>query len=273
MQRLLQFLFKYRVFILFVLLEGICFWIIVSNNNYQGAKYLNASNSMSASLVSTSQDVSDYFDLKSQNDLLAEENARLRQQILEFADSATLVAMEADTVTEGIKAKVIDNSVFFRNNYLIINQGQSDGVEEGMGVLGPDGIVGQIQNVSNHYSTIISLLHSKTIVSSRHNESGSLCSVVWDGTDPLQANVEFLPRHIKIAVGDTVTTSGYNSVYPEGSMIGVVEDVSIGPGETFYDIKIMLTTSFSSLSYVYLLKHHGKEEIDSLRTINTDLDG
>jgi len=273
MQLLLQFLFKYRVFILFVIIEGICFSIIVSNNNYQGAKYLGASNRIAGSLISTRNSISDYFNLNHKNRLLAEENIRLRQRVLELSDSIVMADAVKDTISGTIKAKIIDNSLYFRNNYLMINRGSNDGVKIGMGVIGQQGIVGQVQQVSRHYATVISLLHSKTLISSKHLVSGSLCSVVWEGHDPLVANVKFLPRHINVVPGDTILTSGYNSVYPEGNMIGVISEVGIGPDETFYTVKLELSTNFSNLSFVYLLDLKDKEEIDSLRTKSMNIDG
>ncbi|MFY0626466.1 MAG: rod shape-determining protein MreC [Reichenbachiella sp.] len=273
MQRLLQFLFQYRIFILFVIIEGICFWIIVSNNNYQGAKFLNASNSISASVVHTADNVENYFDLKNQNSLLAEENIRLRQYLLQYTDSTVLSGIEQDSLPKGIKAKVIDNSLFFRNNYLIVNRGSDDGVQKGMGVIGPDGVVGQVQNISSKYATVTSLLHSRTLISSKHQKSGTLCSVTWPGENSQQSKAEYLPRHIKVSVGDSILTSGYNTVYPEGTMVGIVDNVSIGPDETFYTVTIDLSTNFSNLSYVYLLQLKDKVEIDSLRDLNLRNDG
>ncbi len=271
MQRLLQFLFRYRVFILFLFIEGVCSIIIVKNNSYQGAKYLSASNTLSASVLGTANDVGDYFNLKTVNQDLAAENARLRQTLFHLmaVDSTSpdsIAALVSDTLGRAVKAKVVDNSLFFRNNYLVIDKGAEDGAFPGQGVVGPNGIVGKVQRTSDEYSTVLSLLHSKTLISARHNESGYLCSVVWEGESPYQANVRYLPRHLDIAIGDTIVTSGFNSVYHENSPIGVVNDVGLGSESAFYDVTIDLATDFSKLSFVYLLDLKGRQEIDSLKT-------
>lgn len=264
MQRLLQFLYKYRTFILLILLEGICFWIIVRSNSYQGAKYFTSSNHLVASITSASDQVGDYFGLASQNELLAEENARLRQRLLNLTDSVFMAQFLLDSSQMGIKAKVIDNSLFFRNNYLTLNKGLGHGVRPGMGVVGPEGIVGQVLHTTKNYSTVISVLHSKSMISAHHNRTGTLCSVVWKGEDPLYADLQFLPRHIPIAPGDSISTSGYNSTYPEDQMIGVVSDVYLEEDATFYSVKVKLSTNFYTLTHVYLLELPGQEEIDSL---------
>ena len=272
MQLLLQFLFRYRVFILFVFIQGISFSIIINNNNYQGAKYFNASNKLSASLVGSADYIGDYFNLRLVNQELAEENTRLRELVFHLSSGDSITPLISDTLGRIVKAKVVDNSLFFRNNYLVINKGSDDGVFSGQGVVGQDGIVGKIRQVSENYATVMSLLHSKTLISARHNYSEYLCSVVWEGDSPFEASVRFLPRHLTVSVGDTISTSGFNSVYMENTTIGIVNEVNIGSEATFYDVSIDLSTDFSNLSYVYLLDLKGRQEIDSLK-IQTKSDG
>jgi len=271
MNVLFQFLFRYRTFLVFVLLEGFCFWIIVKNNSYHSAEYFTSSNRLSASVFQSSQEIKDYFSLKEKNRYLAEENARLRQHILLSQDSALINIDLEDTIGyAGIAAKVVDKSIFFRNNYLTINKGSIDGVKPKMGVIGSKGIVGQINNVSSHYSTVVSLLHSKSLVSAMHDKSDALCTIVWKGEDPLLANLEFLPRHISLSVGDSIKTSGYNSVFPSDQLIGVIEELSLDNAATFYTATVRLSSDFYKLEYVYLLDLPGKNEIDSLNILTED---
>lgn len=264
MERLLQFLFKYRNFILLITLEGICFWIIVNANSYQGAKFFTSSNRLVAAIAQVSDQVNNYFSLTSQNETLAKENARLRQHILSISDADFAAKVFQDSNQVGIKAKVIDNSLFFRNNYLTLNKGSVHGITPGMGVVGPDGVVGQVLNSSENYSTVISLLHGKTMISAHHKPTRTLCSVTWKGEDPLYADLQYLPRHISIAPGDSVSTSGYNATFPEDQMIGVVTEVQLEEEATFYSVKLKLSTNFYTLTHVYLLTLKGQEEIDSL---------
>lgn len=273
MQRLLQFLYRYRAFILFLVLEGICIRIIVKNNAYQGSKFFNTTASISGSILSTEQNIRTYFNLIGENQTLAAENGRLKQIILDLSDNANF---EIDTTAgvSGIAAKVLDNSLFFKSNYIIIDKGTNDGVIDGMGVVGQSGIVGQVKSATSNYAMISSVLHNRAMVSSLHRASGALCSTVWNGDNPRYANVNFLPRHVHLAVGDTITTSGFNAIYPENYAIGVIENVSIADDATFYNVIIKLTTDYYKLSYVYLLDLKEKPEMDSLRTtIKSEIDG
>ncbi|PIB37234.1 hypothetical protein BFP72_18385 [Reichenbachiella sp. 5M10] len=275
MNRLLQFLFKYRTLLVFIFLEGICFWVIVRSNSYHNAKYFTTSNQVAGAVLNRSSEVKDYFSLAEKNDLLAQENARLRQLVLDMdvPDSVIMTVVDTSMVATGLSARVIDNSVFLRNNYLTINKGRTDGVTEKMGVLGPDGVVGQVKYVSDHYATIVSLLHSRSLVSSKHAKSGGLCTVMWRGEDPLYADIEYFPRHIHLSIGDSIKTSGYNSIFPEGELVGVVSEVHLDDAGTFYEAQLKLSTDFYRLKHVYLMSLPDKLEIDSLTFVTNQEDG
>ncbi|MGL1885280.1 MAG: rod shape-determining protein MreC [Reichenbachiella sp.] len=264
---LFQFLFKYRTFLLFVVLEGFCFWIIVNNNSYHRAEYFTSSNRLAASIYNTFNSIEEYFELKQHNVELAAENAMLKQLLLVGGDTSKIVSIEKDTIDLGLSAKVIDNSIFYHNNFITINKGSLDGVLPKMGVIGPNGIVGQVKDVSSHYATVVSILHSKSYVSSKHNKSNALCTIIWDGEDPMLASIKYLPRHINLAIGDSISTSGYNSIFPANEMVGIVTELSLTDAATFYNAKIELTTDFYELNTVYLLSLQGKEEIDSLNNL------
>lgn len=273
MRRLLQFLYRFRVFILFLLLEVLCLWLIVNNNAYQGSKYFNSSNQVSASILEASDNVESYFQLADDNLALANENAALRQMLYERPDSLTITydsIPPRQAPMKFVTAKVINNSLFFQNNYITLNRGAKDQVFPGMGVIGPNGVVGQVQTVSEDFCSVTSLLHTRMLVSSVHNISGALCTTHWDGKDPLRAKISYLPRHLNVSIGDTITTSGFNAVFPSETMIGRVENVSIADDATFYDITVALSTDFYTLSHVYLVRNPARAEKDSLEQISIE---
>lgn len=266
MRRFFQFLFRYRVFILFLLLEWIGFSLIIKNNPYQGAIYFNSSNAATASVLEISNNISDFFNLRILNASLLEENKALKQRILNNSISyVSLDSTKRDSLLVSLmSAKVINKSLFYQNNYLTINKGSFDGIEKGMGVIGPDGIVGTVYGVSENYASVFSLLHSSVMISSVHKKTNSLCTTKWDGIDPNYSKIEYLPKHVQISIGDTITTSGYNAIFPENTMIGIVDKLNIQDNATFYDVTIKNATDFYTLSYVYLVRNQRKDEKDSL---------
>ena len=199
---------------------------------------------------------------------MVEENSLLREKLKAFTNedfNEKILEKEGDSSQwEFIPARVINNSIFLQNNHITIDKGSKDGVYKGMGVVGTSGIVGQVIAVSNNFSSIISVLHGASLVSSLHKRSGSLCTTAWDGTNPVIADVQYLPRHLTLFRGDTITTSGFNSIYPSETLIGTIERMSIADDATFYEVKIKLSTAFSQLAYVYLANFKMKNQRDSL---------
>jgi len=272
MQRLFEFLYKYRAFFIFLILEVLCGWMVVSNNTYQGASFFNSSNAMASSVMETTTSASDYLNLGSVNQELAKENAELKALLSQLEkskalkDSIPLPKIDSALVNqyELRSAKLINNSVRRFNNFMTLDKGSDDGIEPGMGVISANGVVGRVKSVSEHYATVISLLHTSMSVSSRITSSNTLCTVKWDGRDPLEADVLYVPRHINVSVGDTIVTSGFNAIYPDKTLIGTISEVEMPESDAFIKIRVRLATDFYTLSYVYVVKNKLKQEKDLL---------
>ncbi|MEL7144946.1 MAG: rod shape-determining protein MreC, partial [Bacteroidota bacterium] len=146
--------------------------------------------------------------------------------------------------------------------------GQHRGLAPGMGVVGTQGVIGQVKYVSENFCTAISLLHTDIRISSKLTRDGTIGTTQWDGSDIGLAKLKYIPRHVPIAAGDTVTTSGFNSVFPEGIVIGYVKNIDVKKNESFYDIDLALATSFHNLNMTYVVKDKLASEIDSLTTIS-----
>jgi rod shape-determining protein MreC len=171
-------------------------------------------------------------------------------------------ALEASFTFRG--AKVINNSLNLTQNHLTINKGSNQGIKSGMGVFNEEGVVGRVKDVSSNFATVISLLHSELLISSKIKSNEVFGSTKWDGGDPGFAKLMYVPRHVVVKAGDLVVTSGYNAVFPEGIPIGTVTEVKPGADTNYLDITIELSTDFSRISYVYLVENLRQVELDSL---------
>lgn len=294
MHNLLSFVYKYRASLLFVFLEVISVYFIVNNNEYHQAAFLNSSNQLVASVMHSTNSVGEYFTLAKVNQRLSEENAKLHELLqngllpadsVSNQDSLVLEALAEDSVNilmpqksrrDSLRlkqyiyqpAKVVDNTVQRAKNYVTIDKGRADGIEKDMGVICPDGLVGKVKGVSEHFSVVASLLHTDMFVSVLIKRSNTLGSVQWNGRDATLASLRDIPIHINVISGDTIVTSGYSGIYPPGTMVGTVAEVRPEEDAAFYDIDIDLSTEFQELSYVYVVKNRLKEEKDSLEQIN-----
>lgn len=273
MERLFLFIYQYRAFFTFLVLELFCAWLIVNNNSYQGARYFNSSNSVVASLNNFSQSIRDYFLLRDVNTALAEENAALRKQIeqnnqrLQVLDTLTLSDSLLISRFDFVSAKVVNNQVDRFKNFVTINKGDDAGLKPGMAVISPFGVVGKVKVVSDHYSVVTSVLNIDVMISAVLKRTGHFGTIQWDGKDPDRISYKYIPRHVKPVVGDTVVTSGYSAVFPEGIMIGTIDNVALKEEALFYDLTVKLSQDFRRLSFVTIVKSQLKHEQDSVERI------
>lgn len=211
----------------------------------------------------TLQTVSDYFSLKSKNESLAQENARLLQHLLSLSDSIDRVSIPQSD-DKVISARVISNSIRKDQNYITLDCGSDDGIEEGMGVVLEEGVVGTIYKTSDHYSLVMPLLNSKSRTSCKISGEDCFGFVAWNGGDIRRANVMDLPSHSDVTPGDTVVTSGYSSVFPKGLPIGIVESINPYENGLSPEVVIGLFVDFSRLDYVFVLKDMIPKELSDL---------
>lgn len=269
MRSLLLFIWKHYFFFVFLLLETLCLYLVVQNNYYQHASFINSSNRLSATILQTSRSVKDYFYLKDVNEDLAKENAELRTRLLE---SYSIVVNDRHTVSDTAlhqkyiytSAKVVSNSTNRRNNYLTLDKGSKQGVAKDMAVITNTGIVGQVKDVSENFCTVMSMLHSKTIVSAKIKKDGSYGPLTWDGADFEVVTLSDIPTHVKLEAGDTIVTSAYSLTFPENIRIGTVISKDRKAGEFFYTVKVRLLTDFKKLTHVYIVTNMLKKEQEEL---------
>jgi len=269
MQRLLNFFYEYRAFFTFLLLEVLCVWLLVQNNQYQGTKFFNSSNRMAAGILGFSQSTREYFSLREINEELGRENAQLKTIIERQSQTGVAALTGRDTIIryDYVSAKVINNSVAQFKNYLTINRGKDAGIEPEMAAISIFGVVGKVKSVSEHFSVLISVLNIDEQVSSVLKRTGNFGTTQWDGTDPRIVNLLYVPRHVEPIIGDTVVTSGYNGIFPQGILIGIVKEVKLKDEALFYDLRVELSQDFRKLSFVKIVKSRLKPELDSLETI------
>jgi rod shape-determining protein MreC len=269
MERIFLFLYQYRAFFTFLLLELFCIWLLIQNNQYQGAQFFNSSNRLIANMNGLSQNVREYFELREINQTLAEENVRLRKLAEQQLQQVKLRGdLERDSAIikrfDFVSAKVVNNSVSRFTNFITINQGNKAGIEPGMAVISPAGAIGKVRAVSSHFSVVTSLLNIDIMVSAVLKRTGHFGTIQWDGADADYIELKYIPRHVVPIAGDTVITSGYSGIFPEGILIGTVTETKLSKEAPFHEIRVKLAQDFRKLSFVAVVKSSLLNEADSL---------
>ncbi len=271
MRNLLNFLAKYNYWLLFLLLEAVGFVLLFQFNHFQQSIYFTSASGVVGKVYEVSGNVSSFFHLKSQNDYLLDCNSRLEQRVAlleqqlreQGMDSVRLNSLEQlpDKKFQLYKANVIKNSLNRLDNYITLNRGSDDGIQPEMGVVDASGVVGIVYKTSPHYALVLSLLNSKSSINCKIVGSGYFGYLKWEGGDTRFAYLMDLPRHAVFNLGDTVVTSGYSNIFPEGVLVGVVEDLMDSNDGLSYRLKIRLATNFGNLDGVRVINRIGREEL------------
>ncbi|GAB3502764.1 rod shape-determining protein MreC [Spirosoma knui] len=270
MGELVDFFLRSRNFILFVLLEVLCFYFIINTSNYWSATYFNTSNRYAAQVLAWSNAANEYASLRQVNADLAQENQRLRDRLTKLLQSKPAAPDEyqADSAFANrfkfTVAKVVNNTTQFANNYITIDKGTDDGIRPGMGVISPTGVVGRVKTCNQHFSVVTSILHSSFLVSSALTKAEEIGTARWDGVDPHLIKLNDISLTKPVSKGDSVVTSERNSTFPPGILVGRVRSIGVQPNRVFHDITLDLSTNFSSLAFVYVVENSLQGEQEQL---------
>lgn len=257
---------------MFLLLEIISFALVYRNNAYQQSILLSTANVVAANVVAAGGSVTSYLSLRDKNKELIERNGQLEIEILRLqrrietmsTDTMRFQAYAGDSAirfpyTTDV-AKVVNNSVSYLANYITIDKGRADGIAPDMGVVSERGVVGIVSTVSDHYALVIPILNPKFRLSCKVLGSGYFGSMSWDGRSVQYAKLEELPRHVEFQVGDTIVTSAFSAIFPEGIMMGTVSAFEKQRDDNYYSLTVKLSTDFTRLNTVMVIKNYHKNE-------------
>lgn len=272
MRNLVVFIARHYFFLLFLLLEILSFYFLVQRNYFQHSSAVSAANWVTGTIYQARSDLTSYLDLKEQNKMLAGQLAQLmNRDSASFMRFNTHVVAVGDTVYkqhyEYMTAEVIDNTVTLQNNYIILNRGRLQGVEKDMGVMCAQGVVGNVLDVSDNFCVVLSLLHKdvKGSLSVALKKDGTFGQLQWDGTDYQEATLTGLPSHSKVAVGDTLITSGLGDAFPKNILVGTVTKFEIKKGDKTYTVNVKLSTDFRKVYHVFIIKNYMRDEVEGLK--------
>lgn len=265
MQQIINFLIKNKNGLLYVFLLTIALGLTVQSNSYHQSKYFNSTNWFAGNIYQTSSNITTYFSLEQENKTLLDENKRLRHQLfnqaLEFIDS---IPLDTTLSYNLITANVVKNSYSLSKNYITINAGQKQGLEQDMGVMTANGIIGIIERTSPKFSIIQSILNTKSTINAKLKNSNYFGSLVWDTKDFNTVQLTDIPRMVEIKEGDTVVTGAMSSIFPENIPIGTITDYSLNTSENSYNINISLFQDMANIKNVYIIKNENLTELNEL---------
>ena len=267
MQQIFNFIYKNSNRLLFLLLLGISLFLSIQSHSYHRSKLISSANFLSGGVYEKINNVSEYLNLRTQNDALAQENAKLRSLLFNAKDTSSikkLDSLKGVNQNDIIVSKVIHNTFNTHENYLTINSGSLQGVKSDMGVINSLGIVGIIDNTSNNYATVISILNVKSQINAKLKKSNHFGSLTWDGKSTGFVQLTDVPRLASIRIGDTIVTGGQSVIFPENINIGTDSKRYYENETNYYKIDVKLFNDMTNLGHVYIIKSKNRDEIINL---------
>jgi rod shape-determining protein MreC len=258
-------------FLFFLVLQIIALSFLFRYNKFHEAAFMNVSTEITGRINEKYNGIEYYFQLKKTNESLVKENLRLHQQLIEnyeAPDSTRRLIHDTIKLDSGrsvlkyniMEAKVVNSTTASQANYLTIHRGFAQNVRTNMGVIGPQGIVGTVVNVSENFATVMSVLHRQYKAVVRLKNGGERGTIEWDGLSPLFISLKDIPKSAKVAKGDTVLTSQISSKFPANIMVGTVFEIVPDPTSNFYTLKVRPSTNFFNIEYVYVIDNMQYDE-------------
>lgn len=280
MQQLIYFIQRYRYVLYFLLLQFLSLLLIINNHSYHRSKFISSANSITGGIFEKRKSVTDYLNLKTENEQLAEENLQLKNQIalLKSKIDTAKSYIQIDSIEYQQQYKYIDgiitkNEYHKAYNYLTINRGKRNGVTSEMAVVNHLGVIGVTDAVSNSYARVRSILNRSNELNVRlknkdANGNYYYGSLSWDTNNYQVVQLNDIPRQATISIGDTIVTSGRSAIFPEGILVGSVKSTELRQKSN--TIEVQLFNDMTSLRNIYVINNFHKQEIKELEQLTNE---
>lgn len=267
MQQIFNFVIKNKTFLLFLLLFSVALALTIQSHSYHRSKFINSANGLTGGVYGIVNSIDKYFDLEHENEILSEENRRLRERLFNAeleSDSSYIDTSYSKGNYRILTANVYKNSYSSTNNYLTINKGKNDSIKQDFGVITSKGIVGIIDNTSKNYATVLSILSKKSRINAKLKTSNHIGSLTWNTKSPQFTQLIDVSKFAPVKIGDTIVTGGQSAIFPKGIGIGTIESFELDISGDTYTIEVKLFNDMTNIGTIYILENLDKTEITTL---------
>ncbi len=263
MQQIINFFIRNKNFLLFAFLFLISLALTIQSHSYHKSKFIGSANFLTGGIYNTFDGIGQYFNLNSENQKLLEENNRLKS-LLFNTNKALLPDSSLLEKYYLIPARVLKNNYASTNNFLTIDRGQRDSVISDLGVITSKGIVGIVDNASNKYARVLSILSTTSRVNAQLKKTDHFGILTWNGRQNDIVQLIDIPKQAPIIPGDTIVTGGRSTIFPQGIPIGEVIDFELDETANYYNVNIKLFNDMTNIGHVHVIMNADKKEIIQL---------
>ena len=270
MRNLIAFFQRFRVFLVFLVLQIIALGSFFSWMSYPRTKFFNTSSVITGGILSWKHEVTKYLTLSDANERLQKDIIALRKEMPEsYINIDTKTSLINDTLYEQayryIPATVINSSQQHKNNYFTIDAGRLKGISPKMGVVSSDGVVGIVYYVSDHFAVVKSILTENINFSAYIEGSTAFGILKYLDNDPRRVSLTGISNDITLKRGSLVKTRGSSGYFPKGLTIGKIDVMEPVEGKPLWDIKIRLSQDMRKVHHVFVVENILGEELEKLQ--------
>lgn len=273
MHRLLEFIKRIYVVLLFILLEGIAIWQYATSTPYTEAKILSRTTAMGGYFSKKITNIDRFFSLADENDMLTHRVAELeqtlereRELLADYTEASWQMQMQdSDDDLHYIyyPARVASMTISHLRNYIVLDKGERDGIKKNMGVITPDkNLVGYIISCSERYSVAMPVINTEFTMGGCLSMTNYTCSLRWTGDSPYHVSIIDVSTYAQPEVGMPVEV--WSERLPEGVIVGHIEEFEHNAAKTAYSARLRLAVDMSALDNVLIVENTHYGEIEQL---------
>lgn len=273
MQQFFVYIFKNSSRLLFLLLLLLSLVLTIQSHSFHRSKVISSANFVTGNVYEQVNAVNEYLNLKSENEGLSSENARLKSLLFNYNDTTKVIdkaMMSSFGNYKVIQSKIINNSYSVPENFLTINSGSLKGVVPDMGVMNSKGIIGIVEHTSKNYATVISVLNVKSQINAKIKKTSHFGTLTWNGKSTGYVQLIDVPRLATVKKGDTIVTGAQSIVFPENINIGTIHKIYTDDKTNYFTIDVKLFNDMTSLGHIYIIENQDRKEILELEALTKD---
>lgn len=201
--------------------------------------------------------------LTKENQLLQLDAARMEEMRQENENLRHLVSALAATTDHVVTTEVIGRPADPFSRRIQIAAGSLDGVQVGMPVIGPFGVLGQVSRTVSHQSEVTLISDHKSRISVINNRTGQIFLLAGTGDSGL-LTVAFAQPSADLQPGDELVTSGLDHLYPKAVLTAIVKSSTYVPGEAYRRVEATAAADLTDVQFatVVLVNPHPTAELD-----------
>ncbi|MBO7188980.1 MAG: rod shape-determining protein MreC [Alistipes sp.] len=263
MYRLLEFIKRIYVLVIFLILESMALLNYATSTPYTEAKILARTTAAGAAISGAISDVGHFFSLPAQN---RELTARIAELSAVLGDVEQEVSVTVDSVDHHFKyhaARVVSMTTNRPQNHIVLDRGSLDGISKDMGVVTPNNeLVGYVLSCTEHYSIVQSMLNTQFNTGGCLVDNGNVCVIGWDGSSRYQVQAKDLSVYSEPQRGMAVEVRSER--LPEGVLIGTIDEFKLNNTQTAYSATITIAAKMAMLDNVLIVENTRASELDEL---------